>query len=285
MNYAAIIVLYNPQNYENVINNNLILYSSVFKNIYIIDNSQNNNSKIIQGLNNCIYIPLYENKGIATALNIGCQSALNDGFEWVLTMDQDSVWDKETLIKYIEFTSSILNKYNDVKSVAALPNINHSLVHDILSIFKSQKKSDYVFCDRCICSGNFIELNTWKSLNGFYENLFIDEVDFDYCYRLRVNGYRIIQTYNYIFNHTIGNGKKAIIPGTFKHGMFRFYYMIRNRFYIIKKYPEFAKKFHYKIYMIILYLQKCLLDKNRKENKKIYIKAKEDSKALVSECI
>lgn len=48
-----------------------------------------------------IYIPLFENTGIARALNIGCEKALSDGFSWGMTMVQDSFWNLNQLKNYI----------------------------------------------------------------------------------------------------------------------------------------------------------------------------------------
>lgn len=42
-----------------------------------------------------------ENLGIATALNIGCEAALNANAKWILTMDQDSKFDRFSLADFI----------------------------------------------------------------------------------------------------------------------------------------------------------------------------------------
>lgn len=45
------------------------------------------------------YIPLYDNKGLAVALNVGCRKAAQLDYEYVLTMDQDSYFDSGALQK------------------------------------------------------------------------------------------------------------------------------------------------------------------------------------------
>ena len=48
------------------------------------------------------YIKLHENKGIAYALNKGAKEAIAQGFDWLLTLDQDSQITKE-IIEHIEY--------------------------------------------------------------------------------------------------------------------------------------------------------------------------------------
>jgi rhamnosyltransferase len=57
----------------------------------------------------------------------------------------------------------------------------------------------------CITSGALTNLDLWKKLDGFDEQMFIDSVDFEYCYRVRKAGYKVIQTDQVQLSHSIGN--------------------------------------------------------------------------------
>ena len=88
---AATVILYNP---EDEIYINIESYINYVDILYIIDNSTHHNNNLVKRLNknftNIKYINNNANLGIATALNIGCKEALDEKFNWILTMDQDS---------------------------------------------------------------------------------------------------------------------------------------------------------------------------------------------------
>lgn len=48
-------------------------------------------------------------------------------------------------------------------------------------------------------------MEAYKKIKGFNNELFIDTVDTDFCYRLLLNGYRIIQLKNIYLDHQLGN--------------------------------------------------------------------------------
>ena len=90
---ACIIVSYNPDRGIEKCFNSLI--NQVDK-MFIVDNGSNGDRiKILKELKNSNankvdLILNNENLGIATALNVGIKKALNEGYDWVITMDQDS---------------------------------------------------------------------------------------------------------------------------------------------------------------------------------------------------
>jgi len=50
-------------------------------------------------------------------------------------------------------------------------------------------------------SGNLLNLHAVKQIGGFSEDLFIDRVDQEYCLRLRMNNFRVIQVNFVVFDH------------------------------------------------------------------------------------
>ena len=89
MKIPATVIWYNPDD-ENI--KNIRTYIDYVEKLYIIDNSKENNKKLADSLNNLKTEYIYNDKnlGIAKALNLACEKAANDNFEWILTMDQDS---------------------------------------------------------------------------------------------------------------------------------------------------------------------------------------------------
>ena len=94
LNICGVVVLYNP---DNSILDNIQSYISCIDKLYVIDNSDDINCEIaeaIQNIHKCIYISNNGNHGIAQALNVGVNKAIANRSDWVLTMDQDSRFEK-----------------------------------------------------------------------------------------------------------------------------------------------------------------------------------------------
>ena len=83
MKLAAVIVFYNPS--ENNIKNISKIISSVER-LYIVDNSDDDIIRYKE-TDKIKYIKLYENKGIAYALNKGAKEAIKENYKWLLTLD------------------------------------------------------------------------------------------------------------------------------------------------------------------------------------------------------
>ena len=275
---CVLTILYNP---DNKCIKNIMSYSRFFKKCFVIDNSANNNSYLFESINNVVYFPNNKNLGIAAALNIGCSVALDEGFEWCMTMDQDSSWTPDYLEMYLTSFLDMKNHYSNIKSFAPTPLIERSYLGKLKIIIKNfiRRNKDipvYSYCDKVICSGNIINLESWKTINGFEEKLFIDEVDFDFCFRLRENGYEIVKYNTIFFSHVLGAEKKQILFSKDTHSSSRLFYIFRNRFYIIKKHPDFAHKYSYRKGIIKLFIHKCIFDISFLSNLKAYSKAKRD---------
>lgn len=105
-NVAAIVVTYYPD--KDVIQN-IRTYCDKVNKCYVIDNSEEQTEKFkkkLESVNNCEYISLKENKGIAKALNVGMKRAVADGYQWILTMDQDSRFENNIIEIFLEYINS-----------------------------------------------------------------------------------------------------------------------------------------------------------------------------------
>jgi rhamnosyltransferase len=225
---CATVILYNPD--ENIYDNISSYVHGVSK-LIIIDNSEIKNLKLINKLtsqyNNIEYIYKNENLGIATALNIACDRAIELSMEWILTMDQDSKFDN--FYKYLDCFSKLNNK-NNISLVSA----NHLSESTYYNCKKSKK--DFV-----ITSSSFLNLTHFYDIGKFNEDLFIDEVDHDYCARSKEKNLQIIQFENIKFTHTIGYKKK----NTSQHNYIRTYYIVRNSLYMASNYSKYYKEYSY----------------------------------------
>lgn len=170
-----------------------------------------------------------ENIGIASALNQTAQKVMNLGFEWLLTMDQDSYFQSNAFIE--TFGRS---KINDVAVFS--PN------SDSTAVVKTGHPDDAEEILCTITSGSLLNLAIWKTIGGFEEKLFIDEVDNDYCLKAVLGGFKIIRFKNIALIHELGKKKEVFF--LFKkytiitHPPIRAYYIFRNNLYIFSKYKK-----------------------------------------------
>lgn len=260
MKLATVVVWYNPT--ENCVDN-ILTYNLLMGRVYIIDNSSYSNSELAKKIQNCVYIENCKNLGIAKSLNIVCQKAYEDGFDWCMTMDQDSSWESMYLSKYIEeIERDIINSQCvSYAPMIVIPDETKSYLGDFVRRFKKNNKQEMdsiIDVERVICSGNVINLEVWNKIGRFRESFFIDEVDSEYCYRLIRNGYRIRQICVVHMNHVLGLPKKTFFPRAENHVGVRLFYIFRNKLYINEEYSYFSKKYNYIKDMQIIFLQKII---------------------------
>ena len=235
---AAVVVLYHPG--EEVVANIRTWNDQVAK-VYAVDNSEPPDESLavrLVALGNVICLPQRANLGIAAALNIGAESAIAEGFDYLLTMDQDSRAQPgmvETMLGCLKKTGS-----NTIGIIAPFASVRSEMAPQQGGISEELM---------VITSGNLLNLNSYKEIGRFDEKLFIDMVDIDYCLRLRIAGHKVIRCNDTLLYHELGNITAHTYRGrtnyVINHNSLRRYYMSRNRWYVINKYqahfPEYCR--------------------------------------------
>lgn len=173
------------------------------------------------------------NKGVAYAYNIICEYAYSNGYEWVLTLDQDSIAPDNLISEY--------KKYMHDDSIGMMcPRICDRNYGYDSATEESVDGSEFVHA--CISSASMLRLDAWKKIGGFWDGLFIDMVDMDICWNLHRHGYRILKLNKVVLSHSIGNGKKVVLRGkeeiVYNHSAIRDYYIIRNTILVGKRYDK-----------------------------------------------
>lgn len=238
----GVVIWYNPTD-ENI--KNIENYVGDLEKLYIVDNSSEDNSdklEILQDIKNKIeYIPLLKNKGIAYALNIGLENSIKDKVDYLLTLDQDSsFFEKEMLKKYF----NLIEKDKEDCALYGVATTAESR--------KNEEMPDFTEVGMLITSGMMINLKKIDILGKFKEELFIDEVDIEYCYRALKLGEKVKKANNILLKHKIGNSKVYKIFGrkltkVTHHNYIRRYYLIRNKLYMIQMFPEEQKAYKRRI--------------------------------------
>lgn len=232
---AASIVLYNP-NIPRVIQSIKSIYDQVDI-VILVDNGDSEKTKkqLSNILNDSkiVYICNGGNKGIAYAMNRAVEYCLRKKIMWLLTLDQDSICPSALIKTYKKY----INMAN-VSIICCAINYNNQEVS-----FSSQVTNKYSFVNECITSASYINTNDCLLVGGFDEKMFIDRVDFEYCYRILNAGRKILETNEIVLDHQLGDLKinqigsnKVHVGG---HSSFRKFYMARNLVYCHRKHPEF----------------------------------------------
>lgn len=218
---CCVVVLYNPD--KNVLTN-ISSYLRPIDKLYVVDNSEHKNDLLIKDLkeNKKIkYIDNGGNKGIAHALNVGADEAIKDGYDLLLTMDQDSKASEDMITLMLE----CINNLNKIE-IGIISPFHASKFH------ATSQESGCVEKKMVMTSGNLLSLNAYKKTGPFLEELFLDYVDNEYCLRLQKNGYVVVQASEAILHHNLGELSMHTLLGKniycYNYPPIRYYYRTRN---------------------------------------------------------
>lgn len=247
MNVIAGIVTYNPQIQR--LKENIYAVAGQVDEVVIYDNNSENIAEIEAFTKTCSRVILLRNRknlGIASAFNYIIQYCSEKRTEWALLLDQDSVCPAHLIDQY--------KKYTHLPKTAIIT----PLVIDKRRAARNLKlKNDLQEVRNCVSSGSFVNVEICRQLGCFEDRLFIDVVDYEYCMRVRLSGYKIIRVNTLILDQEFGNvirskhsdiflklGQKIAF---FNHMAYfpvyspqRVRFTIRNWVYCIRKYKKYS---------------------------------------------
>ena len=202
--------------------------------VLVFDNGSENISEICT-LTEYYQTGIYKNNcntGIASALRYIMNFAISNDYDWVMTLDQDSVI-RSGLVKEYKSYESKLRDAAMLTCIIQDRNFTESNSYD--------NKTHEI--TRCISSAAFINVKCYEQTAGYDEKMFIDYVDFDMCYSLIEAGFKIYRIPFLGLLHEVGNGRNVSFFGkqyiVYNHSACRKYYLIRNSIYCAKKHPPF----------------------------------------------
>ena len=230
MNIAGIVIVYHPD--IQVLCDNIKTYVQGLRQLYVYDNSELPSPDIEKALwevdTSIQYHYFGSNEGIAKRLNSAVKYAIENKFDYLLTMDQDSSFKKGDFEKYINYIQA--GTYNNVVQfgVNCQPQftVPKNMPEPVLTL---------------ITSGTILNLSFIQNIGAFNENLFIDFVDAEFSYRVIQKGYINLMYADIVLNHSIGtlvegrsliNFKKTL---RITHHPIRVYYIIRNGLFLLFK--------------------------------------------------
>jgi rhamnosyltransferase len=189
-----------------------------------------------------------KNEGIAAALNAATRIALERGADFVLTVDQDTVVPADYVSACLSaFAASGINPRVGVVCADRIndaPSIPESYTESGLGIVREALQSGFLISRLCL-----------ETCGLFDQQLFIDDVDTEFCLRIELFGFVTVVGPGTSIGHSLGEqalfkpfGRQAFrdgAPATYQyHPPFRRYFIARNNvdlyFRFIRKRPRWV---------------------------------------------
>jgi len=190
--------------------------------------------------NECIKIFNFrENLGIAKAQSIGMKWAFNNGALFVLQMDQDSEPDSFLLNELLDCYNKLSYHGHKVGVVGSLDFDKDTKEESKALLDKGQKilEPNFFSVSSILSSGSLISKDIYKTIGGMDDGLFIDAVDFEFCWRVKRAGYLVIKNNQAKLAHKLGDGNIKIL-GCISVGVsspIRHYYQFRNTILLMRR--------------------------------------------------
>lgn len=230
MHICAGIITYNPTLTD--VSTCLEALCNQVERVIIVDNASKNVKglqEVVSKYANVTLVKNSQNIGFAKALTQVFEWAKSQGFNWVLTLNDDSVVPSNMISEYkkiLENQGSLVNQKNAKNSKIAI----------VCSLLKNRLDGTILHSkcheDECITSGSLTSVEAWEKIGGFDEWLEIDGVDFDFSRRLVRAGWKIVECQNVIMEHQIGKARSINLiikhPIVWNHNANRKYYIARN---------------------------------------------------------
>lgn len=240
---AGVVILYDP---ETDVLSNIQSYIKSLDCLFVVNN--HGGDAAISELNklyeNIHVIQEKENMGISYPLNQVLQLC-NKKYDFLMTMDQDSIFHDHDMKRYI----------------LEIPKFdwNHTLGIGPKKVSKDLRIPENEGIEwrkviRTITSGNIVNVQNAIAVGGYNEDLFIDEVDFEFCYRGAQKNFDIYECTTGIYlRHSVGNRTMHSFAGfkyySWNHSPVRKYYIIRNRLYCYKRYAYLNRRDFNRMYL------------------------------------
>lgn len=205
--------------------------------VVVVDNTPDKASDVPleKSFHNTGQVYLIENRanlGISTALNQGLEHAMQAGCKWILTLDQDTEC-------YPDMVDTLLRVANACQPNAAVIGGNYLDPRNGKCFVPIAGAEDFLEQTTVITSGCLVAAGVAAAIGGFRDDYFIDQVDHEFCLRMRARGHKVIISRKPVMNHSVGRPGGARLPllGVLpNHPPVRKYYIARNTVVMVADY-------------------------------------------------
>lgn len=232
---GSVVVLYNPKIKEI---ENIKSYIDKVEYAVIVDNSDIDNSETILSTigrpNNVYYYTEKKNLGLCKGLNLGVNKLKEIGCDWAVLFDADSTIGSDIFKIY----KKAIDDHKNEKIAVFAP------VH-IFDRSNNRSYKGYKEVSWSMTSGWLVNIEIFEKQSGFFEELFVDGLDMDYCFKSHENGYKVVECGEAIINHNPAETKRFFL---FKYGIaspYRYYMQARQLIWCWKSYRKIKCLFIY----------------------------------------
>jgi len=250
----AVIVTYNPE--IGHLKSFLERLSRQIDLVLIYDNNSLNLKDIasIQFPQNVIIHSSPINKGLPAHYNAAIQYGLENGFNYLLILDQDSNFNDDFLTKYRQNISD--------ESICLVPLLVHSN-KNYNDTYPERTKSEIEPVSRSINSGTLLNLKTLPTQLRFDEDLFIDSVDFDFFEKIRKFSFKVLRVNSAKLHISLGNISRIGPFFLYNYSPFRLEKQTRDRVIFLRKHPVSAFSLWLFLFTIFCDTKAVLFEKER----------------------
>ena len=223
-------------------------------NIWIVDNGSGGQTRAkLEDLgsdsnNTFNFILNDKNLGLATAQNQGIREAINEGSKWILLLDQDSIPAENMIDKMMaaaegyqgnNYLGMITPRHENDDGEPSIPSYSVKYGFRLHRYFMKMHEVDDMLAFG-MASGSLIPSAVLQKVGLMRDDFWIDYIDYDFSFRLRKLGYKIIGVGAASLKHRLGESFKKHI-GNFSftyhvHPALRRYTIYRNRIRVIREY-------------------------------------------------
>ena len=206
--------------------------------IYIIDNTPMRVEALQKFKNEKIeIIYLDDNKGIAYAQNIGIKKSLENKSDFIVLSDQDTIYPENYVTNMLKIENTNFNKviaFTPLFRDTVGNNENEGFITKSLFGFKKINPiNSFHEVFQTIASGKILNTRYLDDIGLMDEDLFIDWVDLEWCWRADKKGYKIIGNADVVITHQLGDEATNLgFREVNLRSPIRHYYITRNAFYL-----------------------------------------------------
>jgi rhamnosyltransferase len=242
---AAVVVFYRPD--LNVAKRVLSSLAAQVDTIFAVDNTPGSSedlSVLVAEFAGASYLPLEDNKGIATAQNAGIRQSAATGHSHVLLLDQDSAVPPGMVGALLKAETKLLRAGARVAAVGPLyvdkktNTLSYAIRYRWFRVNKVLIDPSAIYpveSDWLISSGSLIRTSVLEEVGPMLDELFIDWVDAEWGMRARKLGLRSFVVPNASMDHSVGDSSGRVLGHTINfHNLTRNYYIVRNATYLLR---------------------------------------------------
>lgn len=244
---CAIVVTYQPE--LKLLRENLLACRAQVDCLVVVDNGSDLETR--ERINeftddfNCEMLQLGENLGVAAAQNRGIARARTEGCNFVVLLDQDSN-PAPGMVDVLRRALSDLTA-RGTPAAAVGPRLvdrrtGISTPFVRIHMFGTTRKiclegsGRLIVTDFLVSSGMLISVAMLDRIGLPEEDLFIDNVDLEWCFRARSKGLLVYGVCDAVMTHSVGD--EVIQLGNYsihRHNPLRQYYIMRNRILLYQR--------------------------------------------------